>query len=84
MINQITLQTLDEIKKELKKIPRCKYGTKYYTPIIPRADTCELAQLGERLMLIHGSPANPDMTLYFAPKDEVWGGWVVGISDLKI
>lgn len=52
----------------------------FYEPINPIADNDELASRGERLMIRHGSPTQPDSQLFFAPKGELTSGWVLGIA----
>lgn len=71
---------IELIKKNMvKTLPRCRYGYDYYWPLAPVADSVELAELGQRIMFRHGSPTQPDLNIFIAPKDELTAGFVIGI-----
>lgn len=50
-----------------------------YDPITPQADNDDLAAQGDRLVLQHGSPSQPQVRFATAPAGVVTYGWVIGI-----
>jgi hypothetical protein len=83
--NQQQQKTLAEliqsIKDRMKKIPisSCRFGRTYYCPIAPMADCDELAELGNRVMMAHGTSTKPDLQIWIAPKNQLTYGYVIGI-----
>lgn len=61
------------------KTPSARWGYTYYHPLTPGADTEELAMLGRRVMLFHGSHTFPDTSIEIVPQGVVTAGWVIGI-----
>ena len=72
---------IEEIKWDMStKVAKHQYGFWNYWPLIaPVADSDELASLGPRLMLRHGSPTRPDLEIFVAPENELTSGWVIGV-----
>lgn len=56
-------------------------GRNYSPVLVVQADTEALATLGERLMFRHGSPTQPNLTLFVAQKGVLHAGWVIGVFD---
>ena len=49
----------------------------FYKGITPQADTVELAENGDRIMLKHDWHG---MKIFVAPKDVLHAGWVIGVD----
>lgn len=56
---------------------KCTFEDRFYTPIDPQADSDQLAEQGDRLMLYHLPWGNPK--LFVAKQHELSGGWVIGM-----
>ena len=62
-------------------IPHSRWDEILYHPVAPCADNEQMAAWGSRLMIWHGTARTPKTALFFAPKDVVCSGWVVGITN---
>ena len=59
------------------------YCDQSYAPVAGGAlpDSEYLAALGDRLMFRHGSPTQPKLALFVAPRGILHAGWVIGVFD---
>jgi hypothetical protein len=69
------------LQMHLGKMPHARWHGRYYKSIPPMGDFDELAAMGDRLVLVHGSRCHPETKMVIAPKGMLWAGWVVGVFE---
>lgn len=68
------------IVKELNLEEELEIFPNSYTPLTPCVDNYSLAEKGKRLMMRHDAK-NGSVKLFVAAKNELFGGWVIGIFE---
>ncbi len=70
------------LKETASPIAYSKWNNRFYHALLtPKADSGEIAALGERLIFHHGSPTKPDSGLIVAERGVITAGWVLGIFE---